>query len=162
MGQAVQTYSGRPSPRPVCLLIEDSDFDLKRFERILGASIPMDVYVATNLEHARRHLARSPINLIILDNMLPDGLGVDFATELRQTVRWSKVPIIMVSDHPTPFLYDKAVSAKIAMVLTKDKFQPRHIRDALRMKRFERLMPNRSPLGDTKVETSAMRATPKR
>lgn len=151
MGQAATSYKGRPSPRPVCLLIEDSDFDLKRFERILEASIPMQIYVATTLEEAQKVLAEMPINLIILDNMLPDGLGVDFANRLRQTARWSKVPIIMVSDHPTPFLYDKAVSAKISMVLTKDKFQPRHVRDALRMKRFERLMPNKSPLPKTKV-----------
>ncbi len=151
MGQADTSHTGqtgRPRPRPICLLVEDSDFDLKRFGRILKASVPMELHVATCLNDARKILAQLPVNLIILDNMLPDGLGVDFANLLRKTVRWSKVPIVMVSDHPTPFLYDKANAANIAFVLTKDMFQPRHVRDALRQKRFAPFVTNTSKLAN--------------
>ena len=85
--------------------------------------------------HARAHIMRHSVDLILLDNGLPDGFGVDFAMELRNTPRFAKIPVVIISDWPTPFMYDKASAARVGMVLGKDDFQPRHVRDALRFAR---------------------------
>ena len=124
-----------PRPRATCLLIEDSEFDQRRIARVLQRSIPMNLLVANSLEVARFILSRRKVDLVLLDNKLPDGLGIDFASELRLRPHTAKVPVLMVSDWPTPFMYDKAMEAKVARVLSKDDFQPSHVRDALRFGR---------------------------
>lgn len=49
---------------------------------------------AGTLEDARRELAARRVDLVLLDVMLPDGSGIDFCREIRDT---SNVPVIMVS-----------------------------------------------------------------
>jgi DNA-binding response OmpR family regulator len=133
MVQAAPLAQTRPMPR--CLLIEDSEFDQRRIERILTRGSPMEVTVAPNLADARRHLMSGPFDIVLLDNALPDGLGIDFAAELRTDARMKDMPILMISDWPTPFMYDKAQAARVGKVLGKDEFQPKHVRDAIRFAR---------------------------
>lgn len=133
MQQLATTQQTRRVPR--CLLIEDSDFDQRRISRILARGVPVELEIASSLSDARGKLADAAFDLILLDNSLPDGLGVDFAAELRQNKSLTEIPILMISDWPTPFMYDKASAARVGMVLGKDDFQPRHIREALRFAR---------------------------
>ena len=51
------------------------------------------VVAARTLRAAREQLARSPVDLVLLDVMLPDGSGIDFCRELTA----SPTPVIMVS-----------------------------------------------------------------
>lgn len=53
-----------------------------------------ETFEAFTLEEAWSELSQHAPDLIILDNQLPDGCGLDFCMELRQT---SDVPIIMIS-----------------------------------------------------------------
>ena len=92
---------------------------------------------ASSLKEARRYLKMLPFDLILLDNALPDGFGIDFASEIRDHVEQSETPIVMISDWPSPFMYDKASSAKISMIVSKDEFHPRHIEAAMYDKRFK-------------------------
>lgn len=120
---------------PRCLLVEDSDFDQRRISRILARGVPVDLDIVPTLAEARTVLERDRYDLILLDNALPDGLGVDFAAELRRNKRLIEVPILMISDWPTPFMYDKATNARVGMVMGKDEFHPKHVREALRFAR---------------------------
>lgn len=133
MAQLATTQPVRQTPR--CLLVEDSDFDQRRIARILARGVTVDLTTASTLADARQILSEEFFDLILLDNSLPDGLGVDFAAELRERNGLNDVPILMISDWPTPFMYDKASAARVGMVLGKDDFQPRHVRDALRFAR---------------------------
>ncbi|THH36604.1 response regulator [Aliishimia ponticola] len=130
MGNAAIAYEHVRLPK--CLLVEDSDFDRRRISRVLDRGRRVDLNSVPSLSQARYFLARDRFDVILLDNALPDGLGVDFALELRQDARHAAVPIVMVSDYPTPFIYDKAMAAKINIVVSKDDFQPKHLRDALK------------------------------
>ena len=52
------------------------------------------VYTAKNLQESRFKLANHPIDLIVLDLMLPDGSGFDLLKEVRQT---SNIAVIILS-----------------------------------------------------------------
>ncbi len=127
MGQAARKIED--DGRFACLLIEDSNFDQRRVVRMLHGSGPVDLAIASTVEQARKELTRSSFDLIILDNALPDGLGVDFALELRRIARYRDLPILIASDFPSPFMFDKAVAARVRRVLTKSELRVSHIRE---------------------------------
>lgn len=121
---------------PYALLVEDSVFDQKRVARIFNGSLAMQLVTAASLAEARNLILSNNFDIIVLDNALPDGLGVDFAAELRKKPGLRDIPILMVSDYPTPFVYDKAAAARVSMVISKDEFEPRHVRRAMRFTRL--------------------------
>ncbi|MDW4498318.1 response regulator [Sulfitobacter sp. D35] len=136
MSMQVQTMQ---VPRPnvhrpeSCLIIEDSSFDRRMMSRVLGRSFPhMSVSAVTTLAAARRHLALHGTSLILLDNQLPDGIGANFAMELSADTRFAHIPVILISDWPSPFMYDKAHFAGVRHVVDKSDFGARYIHDALR------------------------------
>jgi DNA-binding NarL/FixJ family response regulator len=118
----------RSKPSGTCLIIEDSEFDRERLTRIIGKSHhEMHVEVAATLRSARSALIRKPITLILLDNNLPDGLGANFALELAEDPKLAQIPVILVSDWPSPFMWEKAQSAGVAYVLSKTEFDSRYV-----------------------------------
>jgi PleD family two-component response regulator len=125
----------RPSNRAsqgTCLIIEDSQFDSAKLTRIVEKSAQkMRVEVASTLRRARIALSRGQPRLILLDNNLPDGLGANFAMELSQDENLAKIPIIMVSDWPSPFMWEKAAAAGVSFVLSKSEFDFKYVRAAL-------------------------------
>lgn len=125
----MQSYTQiKPKPSGRCLIVEDSEFDRERLTRIINRSRnPMLVEFASTLKSARRALAENTISLILLDNNLPDGVGADFALELSDDPRLSNIPVIMVSDWPSPFMWEKAATAGVAYVLSKTEFDGRYI-----------------------------------
>lgn len=115
-----------------CLVVEDSAFDQEKFRRILSASFKdIPLLFAETLEQAREFVANTPLQLVLLDNSLPDGVGTDLAVEMSGDTKLSKIPVIMVSDFPTPFMYQKAQMAGVKHVVDKMDFGARFIHDVL-------------------------------
>lgn len=115
-----------------CLIVEDSKFDSEKMARVINKNVSrMRVEVAATLSSARLALSRREVSLILLDNSLPDGLGADFALELSRDVRLAGIPVILVSDWPSPFMWEKAASAGVLYVLNKGEFDARHVHAAL-------------------------------
>lgn len=115
-----------------CLIIEDSDFDRERLCRVVRKVKPgMRIEQAAHLGSAREALEAGNITVILLDNNLPDGLGADFAIELAKDPHLSDIPIIMVSDWPSPFMWQKAEMAGVAHVLSKADFDGRYLISAM-------------------------------
>ncbi|KIN63106.1 putative response regulator recevier domain protein [Sulfitobacter noctilucicola] len=126
--------------RESCLIIEDSDFDREKLTRVMQLTKEtMKIEVASTLRSARRALAKGRPTMILLDNNLPDGLGADFALELSQDPELRAVPIIMVSDWPSPFMWEKAASAGVAYVLSKSEFDVRYVRSVLHAQNRQRI-----------------------
>ncbi len=116
-----------------CLIIEDSQFDQQMMTRVITKSYEqVKVEVASTLQSAREALARGRVSLILLDNNLPDGIGANFALELASDPDFSSIPVIMVSDWPTPFMWEKAASAGVLYVVNKAEFGTRYVKQALR------------------------------
>jgi|TARA_B110000879_G_C11119431_1_gene491096 hypothetical protein len=63
---------------------------------------------------------------------MPDGLGAEFAPELASDPALSNIPVIMVSDWPTPFMWEKAASAGVLFVVNKAEFGVRYVEQAMR------------------------------
>lgn len=115
-----------------CLIIEDNDFDRERLCRVVRKSrSDIQILQVVDLRGAREALERGGISLILLDNNLPDGLGADFAVELSKDPHLSTIPVIMISDWPSPFMWQKAASAGVAYVLSKSEFDGRYLRATL-------------------------------
>ena len=134
--ELTQTQSFGQSATPptigTCLIIEDSEFDSLRMTRIVNKSLgPVPVEVATTLDQAREKLRDGEMDLILLDNNLPDGLGANFALELAQDSELGQIPVIMVSDWPSPFMWDKAASAGVLYVVNKMEFDGHHVHAAV-------------------------------
>lgn len=112
-----------PSATPHCLIVEDSDFDQRMMERtVRKTDQKFDVQVVSTLDDARQALSDGPVSIILLDNNLPDGKGANFALELAQHSDWGHIPIIIVSDWPSPFMWQKAKLAGVACVANKSEF----------------------------------------
>ena len=128
----------------VCLIIEDNFLDQEKMRRILTRSFNnIRIEVATTLQEARVLLRRIKTSLILLDNNLPDGKGANFAVELAADPRLTHVPVIIVSDWPSPFMFDKAQSAGVTYVVNKSDFGARYIHAAF----DEKKKANRAALG---------------
>lgn len=132
MGAKVMIQKGNKG-NPTCLIVEDSTFDQEKMRRVISRSFPnMEIEVAATIERAHRKLLTHNVTVILLDNSLPDGIGAEFAMELRDYPAFEKTPIIMVSDWPTPFVYDKAEKAKVAHVVNKSDFGARFVHNVLK------------------------------
>lgn len=118
---------------PVCLIVDDETVDRVRMRRILATQHPAPVVkTASTLAEARRQLASRSVSLLFLDNMLPDGVGADFLSELADSADWRAVPVVMVSDWPSPFMYAKARAANVLAVWSKGDFTPERVRRLVR------------------------------
>ncbi|MFK7871174.1 MAG: response regulator [Roseobacter sp.] len=116
-----------------CLIVEDSSFDQEKLRRIMQHSFPeMQIEVAATIERARGKMAEHNVTVILLDNSLPDGTGANYAIELRDEPAFKNIPIIMVSDWPTPFMFNKAEQAGVKHVVNKSDFGARYVHDALK------------------------------
>jgi response regulator of citrate/malate metabolism len=115
-----------------CLIIEDSQFDQQMMARVIARSRqPLNVQVVSTLGAAKKALANGEVSLILLDNNLPDGIGADFALELASHPVHARTPVVMVSDWPTPFMWEKAASAGVLYVVNKSEFGVQYVEQAL-------------------------------
>jgi two-component system response regulator RegX3 len=79
--------------RPVILVVEDEE----SYQDALNVGLSVEGFVvigATNVAEARELLGTAKADLVLLDVMLPDGSGLDYCRELRDTTR---IPVIMVT-----------------------------------------------------------------
>lgn len=128
-----QAKTKQSSRQATCLIVDDSESDQQMMHRVIcRAQSDMRVEVAASLTTARRTLQRTQVSLILLDNNLPDGIGANFALELAAVPELSKIPVILVSDWPSPFMWQKAASAGVLYVVKKADFGARYVHAALR------------------------------
>ncbi|MEM6303708.1 MAG: response regulator [Pseudomonadota bacterium] len=129
------------SPRNLahCLIIEDSAFDSQKMSRVVDKVVKgCPVRVATSLREARKMLSEAAPAFILLDNNLPDGKGADFARELAANARLAHIPVVLISDWPSPFMWEKAASAGVLHVVDKSDFDARYVHAAVRTARERR------------------------
>ncbi|MEO9779079.1 MAG: response regulator [Sedimentitalea sp.] len=125
-----------PETTQRCLIVEDSAHDQQMLTRaVCYAQKDIRVQITNTLQDARLALMRFPISLILMENTLPDGRGVELALELSQHARFRTIPIILATDWPSPFIWHKANKAGVRHVVAKAEFGPALIRDVLNIGR---------------------------
>jgi two-component system OmpR family response regulator len=77
------------------VLVVEDEGDIALLLELLLDSKKMTVDHARNLGDARDFLAKEQPELILLDNRLPDGLGIDFIGYVK--LKYPQIKIIMIS-----------------------------------------------------------------
>ncbi|MGR3369805.1 MAG: response regulator [Sagittula sp.] len=106
-----------------CLIVDDQEFDRRMMRRVFAKQCPnVPMIVARDLKEARQRLKDGQISIVFLDNALPDGMGVDLVQEMANDKALKGVPVVIVSDFPSPFMYAKAKAANVCEVWAKRDF----------------------------------------
>ena len=84
--------------RASILLVEDNE-RIQIANRDMLELLGYDVSIAMSLAEARRHMDAKPPDAIVLDIMLPDGSGLNFLREVRNS---SSVPVLLLTALKTP------------------------------------------------------------
>lgn len=95
LSQIVSKYACPNPPCPV-LLVED-DAATREVMRSMLQKQGWCVSEATNGREALESVARNRPNLILLDLMMPEMDGFEFASALRRKPEWSSIPIIVLT-----------------------------------------------------------------
>ena len=113
-----------PSSPVTCLIVEDSDLDRLMLRRVLAQLDPTLRHVlAATLAEAKQKLDEGGIDFMLLDNSLPDGNGADFVLTLARDPILSRIPVLIVTGWPSPFLFAKANAARVRKVVAKDQLK---------------------------------------
>ncbi|WOI57926.1 response regulator [Palleronia sp. LCG004] len=93
-----QATPGRPL---TCVIVEDSAFDRMHLRRLLrSANSGMTILEFETIATARAYLATGPADIVLLDHLLPDGVGMDLAHELIKDIRLRGAGIAMITGAP--------------------------------------------------------------
>lgn len=83
--------------RPHILLIEDNVWEARLMRRLFEAGHRFDVVEAYSGEDALRIAEQTPLDLIILDLLLPDTTGEQLLADLRAREQVRDVPIVVIT-----------------------------------------------------------------
>lgn len=88
-----------PRARPLsCVIVEDDAVDRMRLRNLLAATgVDMAIHEFDTIAGARAHLAEKTADVILLDHLLPDGVGIDLAHELIVDSRLRGSGIAMIT-----------------------------------------------------------------
>ncbi|SMX50867.1 response regulator [Maliponia aquimaris] len=107
-----------------CLVVDDDTFDRHMIRRCVGRDRPgLRVHECATLAEARSFLDSDHADLILLDNRMPDGLGADFARELRDDRRLNDAVICVVTGGDPRDLGEDVTA------LSKDRLSTRQLWD---------------------------------
>lgn len=95
--------------KPTILLIDDSQDDLESTARFLRRGLDADIILETNPLDALHHVRELPIDLCLVDLMMPELNGINFAKRIRRSGRGRFPPILFVSGCSDDRLLAKAV-----------------------------------------------------
>lgn len=92
----------RPDHGPRILLVEDEPANRALVRAIVARSIRPELrglvlHEAATVREARSVLARHPVDIVLVDVRLPDGNGLELATELRADPGAGATKVVIVS-----------------------------------------------------------------
>jgi CheY-like chemotaxis protein len=97
------------------ILVVDDDPSIRDvvgdFLELLGCR----VQTATNGQEALEHVSRGPLDLVLLDYMMPVMNGRTFGLELRKEPRHARLPIVLMSASPDSDEVCEAIGARACL-----------------------------------------------
>jgi len=105
------------SKQPKKVLIVEDEGELCLLLNILLADKNIDLDHVKTLKGAEEYLQTEKPDLMILDNKLPDGLGIDFIT--LHGKNYPSVKVLMISGYHSAEIKDVALEAGADMFLEK-------------------------------------------
>lgn len=108
---------------PTILVVEDETV----LRSLIESELKKNGYTVVAVEHGQLALAvleNQPIDLILLDLLMPVMNGYDFLTHLRATARFASLPCIVFSNSGQPNDLNRAYQCGANAVLIKADFDP--------------------------------------
>jgi len=104
--------------RPRVLIVDDS---ATVRTQLAGAfdRLGIEVDAASTAGEALERLAARPVDLAMLDVVLPDGDGLRLARTIRREPRWRELPIVVLSARRSPFDVIRGAAAGCSAYLAK-------------------------------------------
>jgi len=138
LSEILKKYSCTDPPCPI-LLVED-DSMTRRMMRVMLEKIGWVVTEAENGRVALEQVAQNRPNLILLDLMMPEMDGFEFATELHKHSEWRSIPMVVLTGKDLTaadlrrlngnvhtILDKRGVSRMDLMVLVRDLLESWHV-----------------------------------
>ncbi len=126
------------------LLVEDEDAHAELIQLSFESQPNLHLTVVRTLEQARQSVARATPDLAIIDSLLPDGPGIEFAADLAAP---SQCPVILLTSQADQAMEQRALEAGVARYVVKSELtlieMPDIVEDTLRVWRAHR--PSASP-----------------
>lgn len=108
-------------PTLKCLLVDDSRFERRRIKTAMErAEIKAEFVEAASIGDTRTALDAHELDLVLLDNFLPDGQGLTLAEDISSL----GIALILISDTTANGLGDAAIWAGCDAFLAKDDISP--------------------------------------
>ena len=104
------------------LVIDDDDDSRTAVGRYLSRS-GYAVRTACNGREALIAVATTIPDVIILDAMMPEMDGVEFLQVIRSYLRWSTVPVILLTAYDTGPHIDRALALGVKRIFLKANFE---------------------------------------
>ncbi|MEW5821502.1 MAG: response regulator transcription factor [Cyanobacteriota bacterium] len=98
------------------LIIEDEEELLKTYEEYAKKIFPV-VFTANTYKDAKNVLADNEVNAILIDNRLPDGLGISLVKELYY--KEANIPVILITAYADKKLAIDSVNTGVFYFLEK-------------------------------------------
>ena len=117
LSQILKKY---PCPHPPCpvLLVEDDPVTCEVMRRILEKE-GWKVSEAENGRLALECMKRERPSLILLDLMMPEMDGFEFAARVRRNIEWRLIPIVVVTAYPERYRRDELLAAGCEVCIVK-------------------------------------------
>jgi diguanylate cyclase (GGDEF)-like protein len=118
------------------LVIDDAPDVLALLEQDLE-ELDYDIYMASNREDGLRILTEKPIDLVLLDIIMPNLSGLDLLKEIKLSTRYRDLPVIMLSGSEVCDDIVSALDSGASDFVKKPYILPvllARIRNALRLK----------------------------
>jgi len=103
---------------PIILSVDDEPANLKLLENILVPRGYEVVSVASG-EDALRMIKTRPINLVLMDLMLPGMDGLQVSRKIKDNKKYRNIPIIMLTAHTGVESYIRSLSNEVFAYLQK-------------------------------------------
>ncbi|MEO7394416.1 MAG: response regulator [Chitinophagaceae bacterium] len=103
--------------KAIKILIVDDEMDICYF---LSHNLSKRKFVTTSaytLAEAEKELSVEEPYILLLDNHLPDGLGIDFASKIKN--KYPHLKIVMITAHDSPQDRSRAYSNGVNYFLSK-------------------------------------------
>ena len=104
--------------KPIILSVDDEPANLKLLENILVPRGYEVVSVASG-EDALRTIKTRPIDLVLMDLMLPGMDGLQVSRKIKDNKRYRNIPIIMLTAHTGVASFIKSLSNEVFAHLQK-------------------------------------------
>lgn len=119
------------------LVIDDEEKICSLIRVFLESSFKFNsIVIATSIVQANQKLINQDFDLLITDHVLPGKLGVDFVKQLRQTIKFSRIKVVLISGYLQQEDVLNAIECGVKNVLVKPFTRQQlvqQVTDALRM-----------------------------